>query len=372
MWPDRIGSARSRTAETAETGDGRRETGEGRGETGDGRRETGEGRGETPVSGLRSSVPGLRSSVSGLRSSVSGLRSSVPGLPSPVSGVPSMRLGLRYVKGLREEAGRAIVLERAKQPFIDIDDLHNRVPELRKDEMRKLAAVGALNFIVDQESEVRSQRSEVRSRRSEVNTQSAITNPQSLHRRSALWKVDRATRPVGPLLRDQKEQGTGNRLQVAETESEYLSPVPSNLSPLRPMTVKERVNADFRGTGVTIGRHPMAYRREELNKLGIKRSIDLLKIRNGVWVKIAGWVIVRQRPGTAKGFMFLTMEDETGVANVIITPDIFDRNRSVLTNQPLLLIEGPLQNQDNVIPVRARRIEPLSYAIRAAASHDFH
>jgi len=109
-----------------------------------------------------------------------------------------------------------------------------------------------------------------------------------------------------------------------------------------------------------------------LNKLGIKRSIDLLKVRNGDWVKIAGWVIVRQRPGTAKGFMFLTMEDETGISNVIITPDIFDRNRSVLTNQPLLLIEGPLQNQDNVIHVRARRIQPLSYAMTAAASHDFH
>lgn len=158
--------------------------------------------------------------------------------------------------------------------------------------------------------------------------------------------------------------------QVAETEALY--PVTCNLSPLLPMTIEERVNADFRGTGVTIGRHPMAYRREELNKLGIKRSIDLLQIRNGDWVKIAGWVIVRQRPGTAKGFMFLTMEDETGVANVIITPDIFDRNRAVLVNQPLLLIEGPLQNQDNVIHVRARRIQPLSYAIEAAASHDFH
>jgi error-prone DNA polymerase len=116
----------------------------------------------------------------------------------------------------------------------------------------------------------------------------------------------------------------------------------------------------------------MAYRREELNRLGVKRAIDLREIRNGKWVRVAGWVIVRQRPGTAKGFMFLTMEDETGVANVIVTPDTFDRNRLVLTSQPLLLIEGPLQNQDGVIHVRARRIQPLSYAIAAAASHDFH
>jgi len=254
-----------------------------------------------------------------------------------------MRLGFRYVKGLHEEAARAIVRERIKRPFADIDDLHNRVPELRKDELRKLAEVGALNFMG---SEVRGQKSEVRNR------QSAIGNRQSLHRRSALWQVERAARPVGPLLKEQKDQNSD--------------------SPLPAMTIEERVNSDFRGTGMTIGKHPLAYRREELNKLGVKRAIDLHQIRNGYWVRVAGWVIVRQRPGTAKGFMFLSMEDETGIANIIVTPDIFDRNRAVLVNQPLLLIEGPLQNQDNVIHVRARRIESLSYAIAAAASHDFH
>ena len=186
----------------------------------------------------------------------------------------------------------------------------------------------------------------------ELPGQSVIANRQSLHRRSALWQVERAARAVGPLLKEQKDQNAD--------------------SPLSPMTIEERVNADFRGTGLTIGRHPMAYRREELNKLGVKRAIDLREIRNGVWVRVAGWIIVRQRPGTAKGFLFLSMEDETGIANVIVTPDIFDKNRVVLTNHPLLLIEGPLQNQDNVIHVRARRIQPLSYAIEAAASHDFH
>jgi error-prone DNA polymerase len=164
--------------------------------------------------------------------------------------------------------------------------------------------------------------------------------------------VERAARAVGPLLKEQKDQNSD--------------------SPLPPMTIEERVNADFRGTGLTIGRHPMAYRREELNKLGVKRAIDLREIRNGVWVRVAGWIIVRQRPGTAKGFLFLSMEDETGIANVIVTPDIFDRNREVLVNQPLLLIDGPLQNQDGVIHVRARRIQPLSYAMPAAVSHDFH
>jgi len=242
--------------------------------------------------------------------------------------------------------------ERATRPFMDIDDLHNRVPELRKDELRKLAEVGALNFIKDGRRTTDDGQFVVDGRRTTDDGQRSTVDGQFLHRRSALWQVERAARAVGPLLKEQKDQNSD--------------------SPLSPMTIEERVNADFRGTGLTIGRHPMAYRREELNKLGVKRAIDLREIRNGVWVRVAGWIIVRQRPGTAKGFLFLSMEDETGIANVIVTPDIFDQNRVVLVNQPLLLIEGPLQNQDNVIHVRARRIEPLSYAMAAAASHDFH
>ena len=267
-------------------------------------------------------------------------RQSPASIPYRSSPDPHLRLGLLYVRGLREESGQAIVRERLKRPFADIDDLHNRVPELHKDELRKLAEVGALNFIRED------------GRRSTVDSQRSSVSGQSLHRRSALWQVERAARAVGPLLKEQKDQN-------------FDSPLPA-------MTIEERVNADFRGTGLTIGRHPMAYRREELNKLGVKRAIDLRKIRNGVWVRVAGWVIVRQRPGTAKGFLFLSMEDETGIANVIVTPDIFDQNRVVLVNQPLLLIEGPLQNQDNVIHVRAQRIQALSYAMAAAASHDFH
>jgi error-prone DNA polymerase len=275
-----------------------------------------------------------------------------PPTPNPQPPNPAMRLGFRYVRGFREEAAKAIVRERAKRPFTDIDDLHNRVPELRKDELRKLAEVGALNFIKGQ-STIRNQRAVIGNQHSAIGNQhSAIANIQSLHRRSALWQVERAAREVGPLLKEQKDENFD--------------------SPLAPMTIEERVNADFRGTGLTIGRHPMAYRREELKRLGIKSAIELQDIRNGVWVRVAGWVIVRQRPGTAKGFLFLTMEDETGVANVIVTPDIYDRNRLVLVNEPLLLIDGPLQNQDNVIHVKARRIQPLRYSMTAGASHDFH
>jgi len=143
-------------------------------------------------------------------------------------------------------------------------------------------------------------------------------------------------------------------------------------SPLLPMTIPERMNADFRGTGLTIGKHPVAYHRSELNKLGALRSIDIAKMPDGRFVQVAGWVIVRQRPGTAKGFMFLTLEDETGVSNIIVTPQLFDQYRMVLVDKPFLMIEGVLQNQDKVVSVKAKRIRALQFNIAAAPSHDFH
>jgi len=234
-----------------------------------------------------------------------------------------LRLGLRYVRGLNQKSGEAIVRERtAGGAFAGIDDLRNRVPELRKDELRKLAAAGALNFI------------------------------QNSSRRDALWQVERVTRAAGKLYEELLEED-GN-------------------SPLQQMTLPERVDADFRGTGLTIGKHPVAHHRGELNKLNALRAIDIRKLRNGTFVRVAGWVIVRQRPGTAKGFMFLTLEDETGVSNIIVTPQLFDKYRRELVGHPFLLIEGALQNQDNVISVKASHVQPLSFTVAAAPSHDFH
>jgi error-prone DNA polymerase len=249
--------------------------------------------------------------------------------PNPdysVSSSPNLalRLGLKYVKGLSEQSGRAIVRERTASPFAGIDDLRNRVTELRKDELRKLAAVGALNFL----------------------------QSPSVHRRDALWQVERVARPPGELY-EQLLEADGN-------------------SPLDSMTVLERVDADFRGTGLTIGKHPVAYHRQKLNRLKALRAADIRKLADGNHVRVAGWVIVRQRPGTAKGFVFLTLEDETGVSNIIVTPQLFDRYRRELVSCPFLLIEGALQNQDNVISVKASRIEPLPFQVVAAPSHDFH
>jgi len=233
----------------------------------------------------------------------------------------SVRLGLRYVRGLRSEAAQAIVRERGRAPFLSVGELLRRVPELRKDEIAVLAQVGALNPL------------------------------QPTGRRGALWESSRAIRPAGPLL-------------------EALEP--EDKTPLKPMTDLERLEADYRGVGLTVGRHPMAYRREELRARGVTRACDLAQLRNGSPVQVAGCVIVRQRPGTANGFVFLSLEDETGIANIIVTPDVFDMYRLVLVNAPFLFVEGALQHQDNVVSVKAARVEPLPAPSVSEVSHDFH
>ncbi|HYP08652.1 MAG TPA: error-prone DNA polymerase [Bryobacteraceae bacterium] len=242
--------------------------------------------------------------------------------PCTVDADKSLRIGLRYIRGLREEAGRAIVAARGASPFTSIDDLARRVPELRKDELRMLAKTGALNFIND------------------------------VRRRDAMWDAERARRPAGPLL-DAVEQ------------IEQFSPLPQ-------MTTKERLNADFTGTGLTVGRHPMAYYRPEMDSLGVYTATELHALRDGQLVKVAGAVIVRQRPGTAHGFVFLSLEDETGVANIIIEPKMFERYKDTVVRHPFLLIQGTLQNQQGSISVKAGRVEAIDVNAIPVPSHDFH
>ena len=256
-------------------------------------------------------------------------------------------MGLRYVRGLREESAKALVRERLRSHFTSIHDLTRRVPELRKDELTTLAEIGALNSIGLQIEDFRLKISNT--------DQSEICNLKSkipLHRRDALWQVERAVRPSGPLLESQPE--------------------PDSPSPLQPMNHEERLVADFHGTGLTVGPHPMAYRREWLNAMGIRRAIELRDMPNGKRLRIGGCVITRQRPGTAKGFVFISLEDETGVANAIITPDLFHQNRLLLASERFLAIEGILQHQDNVISVRAERVQPLFVTKAETVSHDFH
>jgi error-prone DNA polymerase len=130
--------------------------------------------------------------------------------------------------------------------------------------------------------------------------------------------------------------------------------------------------ADLGGTGVTLGRHPMAFHRAALAGLRVLRASELAAVSDGTYVRVAGQVIVRQRPGTAVGFLFMSLEDETGIANAIVRPDLFNRYRMVLSREPYLLLEGTLQNQDGVVSVKVARVEPLPAPAVALPSHDFH
>lgn len=138
------------------------------------------------------------------------------------------------------------------------------------------------------------------------------------------------------------------------------------------MDTEERLVADYEGTGLTVDKHPMYHRRPELRRQGILTAEELWQRKDGEFVRVAGCVVARQRPGTAKGFIFISMEDETGIANVIVTPDLYDRDRLVVTRSKFLLVEGPLQNQDKVIHVKAKRLIELSDHALAVQSHDFH
>jgi error-prone DNA polymerase len=273
---------------------------------------------------------------------------------------PALRLGLRYARGLREEAGQALVRQRNIALFVSIHDLVRRVPELRKDELNTLAEIGALNSIGNSPPS-RKNRKEFQNEdfRLQVATddanQSEICNQKSdiaFHRRDALWQVERAVRHSGPLVDE--------------------LPEPDAKSPLRAMNAEERLVADFRGTGLTVGPHPMAYHRPRMQTMGIRKAIELSHISNGKSVRVGGCVIARQRPGTAKGFVFLSLEDETGVANAIITPDLFQKNRMLVSSEQFLMVEGILQNQDNVISVKAQRVLPLSITRAETTSHDFY
>ena len=268
---------------------------------------------------------------------------------SAVSHHPSVRLGLNYARGLREPAGQGLVRERSLAPFVSIHDLARRVPELRKDELTTLAEIGALNEIGDSP-----QRHRVTEKNQEKNSSVSLClgGEKPFHRRDALWQVERAVRWSGPLLDE-----------LSETDAQ---------SPLQIMNHEERLVADFNGTGLTIGPHPMQYRRAEMKKLGIHRASDLAQIPNGRRIRIGGCVIARQRPGTAKGMMFMSLEDETGIANAIFAPDLLQKNRILLISERFLMVEGILQNQDNVIHVRAEKVTPLSVTQAQTSSHDFH
>ncbi len=230
----------------------------------------------------------------------------------------AIRVGLHRVQGLRETAVQAMLAARAGRPFASMEDFLQRTG-FNPEERRALATAGALNTLAG-------------------------------HRRAALWQVEGALEPDDLFS------------AVAEDASE--------LSPLEAMTHLERIAADYHTQALTVGEHPMKAIRASIP--GVLRATDLSGIRDGTRVTIGGSVICRQRPGTAKGFVFVSLEDETGVANAVVRPQLFEQKRLTITQEPALLITGRLQLHDGVIHIKAEEIRALRCDdLPAEASHDF-
>ena len=236
----------------------------------------------------------------------------------------AVRLGLRFVRGLSAEAGARVVTERALAPFASLADFAKRVGP-KRNEIEALAESGAL----------------------------ASLDARASERRAALWQVT-------GLERDRSSLFAGVAPPDAERET-----------PLEALSALETTLVDYRTTGLTTGPHVMSHLREQLRARGVLATAELRAVPNGRLVRTAGHVIVRQRPGSAKGFCFVTLEDETGTTNGVFTPDQFEKLRGPLHASPLIEIAGPIQNVDGVIHVRVREVVPLDGSEFAPDSHDY-
>jgi error-prone DNA polymerase len=309
--------------------------------------------------------------------------------PAAASGTDKIggdvRIGLKFVKGLREEVAEMIVAERdgistgsnggdglglesgsgiyhpaaeaaapllieegsSESPcyFTSVEDLVKRVPAINKKEIRALSVAGALNF------------------------------EKSVHRREALWQSELAIQPEGELFRSAPPAVAGGSTRSADSAVSNAQPQPpataggTDTSFIKPMTEWQLMETDLTATGITIGKHPMAFIRGELSKKGILCAAQTVGLKKKDIVSVAGSVIVRQRPSTAKSVVFITMEDETGHSNFIVMPDVFEKFRTVITHSNYLVIKGVAEEGGLI---KGLYFETISKITTAVPSHDFH
>jgi error-prone DNA polymerase len=255
---------------------------------------------------------------------------------------PAVRIGLDSVGGLATETAEAIVRERTRQPFENLGDLVRRVGPDR-DELEALAELGALAGLRDA--------------------------PGS--RRGALWQVAALERDPRSLFAGRARARSSLR-SPARAGDQAEGRAERDDSPLAPMSALEETLADYRLAGLTTGVHLMKHLRPALERRGLLPAGRLHECPDGAFVRTAGHAIVRQRPGSARGFCFLTLEDETGLANAVLTPDMAARFRVPLHQAAILEVAGPLQKVDGVIHVRVRELFPVDLAgVKLPASHDY-
>ena len=237
----------------------------------------------------------------------------------------AVRLGLRFVRGLREVIGRRIAGEAAVTPFASLADFHARV-DANESERARLAEVGAFARLGGT-------------------------------RRQAIWQAEALGRS-GDLF---------TRSAAAADEPRHPT------SPLPEMTLYEETIAEFRGTSMTTGPHPISFVRADLDRRQVTPAAALAMFSDGARARIGGMVVVRQRPGTAKGLVFITLEDETGFTNAVVFPDRYETWRKIILGHPALVIEGLVQNREGVITILAEKFEPLSGPPLAQdVSRNFH
>ncbi|MCB1210391.1 MAG: hypothetical protein KDK97_13750, partial [Verrucomicrobiales bacterium] len=259
----------------------------------------------------------------------------------------TLRLGLNQLRGIDRETMARMVEERSRQPWQNLDDFLLRT-HFNKDERRILAKSGALKEL-------------------------------TTHRRDALWQME-AERDICGLFEWSAARGVAvsDQSPVISDPSHPMecrrpvgTPHPKPASPLSPMTPAERLQADYDALRLTTGPHPMAYLRPRLPQAW--RASDLAQGKHGQRIILAGQVICRQRPSTAKGHLFISLEDETGIANAFVPSATFESYRLIITQEPFLLLHGHLQCKDNVTSLYTEHIEGLKFDTELnAVSHDFH
>jgi error-prone DNA polymerase len=231
-----------------------------------------------------------------------------------------LRLGLGQVQSLRRDHAAGIVAARQQQGlFRSMDDFRRRV-RLTTDELSALAETGALNAL-------------------------------SAHRRAALWESGKALHPDE--LFD-------------ETPVPGAAPDPGPLAPMDPL---ERLRADYSGLRLSTGEHPMSLLRAKLPD--VWTAADLRQVKDRLRIRVAGQVICRQRPGTAKGVCFISLEDETGISNIIVAPPLFEANRLLIISEPFLLVEGVAESRNGTVHVKAEKFDWIDFRLATSASHDF-
>ena len=254
---------------------------------------------------------------------------------------PSVRLGVRSVRGLGPKAKEIFESALAGGPFTSIEDFVRRTGFDQRT-LRHLAEAGAFDGFVPDEPNLRK-------------------------RRAALWDVlDAARGDAGPLA---------PRRRLAPTIHSAARSSPAGTRPVPSMSPGELTEADYRMTGISLNGHPMLHLRPVLAPNGIRTAQHLVRQgKDGDRIATAGLVICRQRPGTAKGFVFLTLEDETGTINVVVTPKRFERQALLISTTPLLLVRGTLQVEQGVVNVRGEEFRGLQAEVGAefAQRHDFH